>query len=47
MSAPLLVNHQMTAHIEMDVDGWTSFQPIEPDLNALTPEVGNIALEDS
>jgi integrase len=43
----LLVDEGLNARIVMAIGGWSSFQAIEPYLNAPTPEVVNEAFEDA
>lgn len=43
----LLVDRQMNPRVVMQVGGWSSFQAIEPYLNAPTPDVVNRAFEEA
>jgi len=43
----LLVDEGMNPRVVMSVGGWSSFQAIEPYLNAPTPEVVNEAFEEA
>jgi integrase len=43
----LLVDERINPRVVMQVGGWSSFQAIEPYLNAPTPEVVNEAFEES
>ncbi|ELZ24906.1 hypothetical protein C475_11735 [Halosimplex carlsbadense 2-9-1] len=43
----LLVDERMNPRVVMAVGGWSSFQAIEPYLNAPTPDVVNKAFEDA
>ena len=43
----LLVDENMNPRVVMQVGGWSSFQAIEPYLDAPTPEVVNDAFEEA